>query len=355
MKILYGVVGEGMGHATRSHCILNHLKKDHELQIVAPGKAYRYLNRYFPNVKKIEGYEFEIDENTVDYKKTIGSILRSGPKKGGKNLVNLIKTSMKYKPDVVLSDFDSFSFVFGKAHDIPIISIDNMQIINRCNTELETKHLNEFLMAKTIVHGKLPGCYHYLITTFFFPEVIKQRTSLYPPILRDEILKAKAKDGKSVLIYQTAGKGGKFISSLKGVNENFIVYGFNESKKEGNLTFKKTSKVGFIRDLSHSKAVIANSGFSLIGETLYFKKPYFAVPLRGQYEQILNASYLKKLGYGDFNPEPAVKDIEYFLDNLDDHRSKLAGFEHDRNRGIMTKLDQLLGEIEVRSEQPGAA
>lgn len=346
MKILYGVVGEGMGHATRSHSILNHLSLGHEMQIVAPGKAYTYLKRYFPNVLKIEGFELEFDENTVDYEESFTSFLKSAPKKSGRNLLNLIKTSMKYKPDAVISDFDSFSFIFGKAHDIPIISIDNMQIINRCNIELETKYLNDFLLAKTIVHGKLPGCYHYLITTFFFPEIIKERTSLFPPIIREDVLKAKSRIGKSLLVYNTSGTNDKLFNELKKVKEDFIVYGFNENRRIGNIQFKKSSKMGFIRDLAYSKAVIANSGFSLIGEALYLRKPYLAMPLEGQFEQVLNARYLKKLGYGEIQSKPAVNDITSFLESLEDYRQKLDGFKHDRNRGIMNKLDGLLVEIE---------
>ena len=38
MKILYGVVGEGMGHAMRSRVILEHLlAHDHEVEIMRRG------------------------------------------------------------------------------------------------------------------------------------------------------------------------------------------------------------------------------------------------------------------------------------------------------------------------------
>jgi uncharacterized protein (TIGR00661 family) len=44
--------------------------------------------------------------------------------------------------------------------------------------------------------------------------------------------------------------------------------------------------------------VIANSGFSLICEALYLGKPYLAIPVRHQFEQVLNAYYVDKMGYG---------------------------------------------------------
>ena len=40
MKIIYGVVGEGMGHATRSRVILEHLLSEgHEICVVVSGRA----------------------------------------------------------------------------------------------------------------------------------------------------------------------------------------------------------------------------------------------------------------------------------------------------------------------------
>jgi len=39
MRILYGVVGEGMGHAMRSRVILDELVKEHQVQVVVSGRA----------------------------------------------------------------------------------------------------------------------------------------------------------------------------------------------------------------------------------------------------------------------------------------------------------------------------
>jgi len=40
MRILYGVVGEGMGHAMRSRVVLDELVKRHHVQVVLSGRAY---------------------------------------------------------------------------------------------------------------------------------------------------------------------------------------------------------------------------------------------------------------------------------------------------------------------------
>ena len=41
MNILYGVVGEGMGHATRSRVVIEHLRtKGHQVKVVVSGRAH---------------------------------------------------------------------------------------------------------------------------------------------------------------------------------------------------------------------------------------------------------------------------------------------------------------------------
>jgi len=45
MRILYGVVGEGMGHAIRSRVVLEELVKKHDVQVVVSGRAHDYLQK----------------------------------------------------------------------------------------------------------------------------------------------------------------------------------------------------------------------------------------------------------------------------------------------------------------------
>src|SRR5256885_1938654 len=57
MRILYGVTGEGLGHAMRSRVIAEHLRqRGHTVQLVASGRARGYLARYFPDVEEIPGF-----------------------------------------------------------------------------------------------------------------------------------------------------------------------------------------------------------------------------------------------------------------------------------------------------------
>jgi len=43
VRILYGVVGEGMGHAIRSRVVLDELSRRHDIEVVVSGRAHGYL------------------------------------------------------------------------------------------------------------------------------------------------------------------------------------------------------------------------------------------------------------------------------------------------------------------------
>ncbi|HUU01940.1 MAG TPA: MJ1255/VC2487 family glycosyltransferase [Myxococcota bacterium] len=347
MKILYGVVGEGMGHATRSRVILDHLSPDHEIMIVASGKAEDYLKRHFPDVVEIEGLRISYEKGAVDRSATFWDLLTGLPGMVLHNVEKFVEVGLSFSPDLVISDFESFAYAFGLTHDIPVISIDNMQVINRCEltVDIPEKYSNDFLLAKSIIKSKLPGCRHYLITSFFFPPLRKKRTSLYPPILRREILEAEKSQGEHVLVYQTSSSDEELISVLKQVDASFRVYGFRREEKIGNVQLMDFSEQGFIADLASCRAVVANGGFSLMGEAVFLGKPYLAVPVRKQFEQVLNSLYLQKLGYGEFQEVITPENVTSFLGNSERYRSNLKKHTQDGNRMITEALDELLASL----------
>jgi len=347
VKILYGVVGEGMGHATRSRVILSHLVKNHEVEIVVSGRAHEYLSRYFFNVHEIKGLRMAYENNEVDRSKTFWELIKSLPSMIGDNFQDFIKLGERFTPDVVVSDFESFAYTFGKHHDVPVISIDNMQIINRCELDVEIpdEYKDDYLIAKGIVKGKLPYCFHYMITTFFYPPIRKERTSLYPPILRNRILEAEATREDHILVYQTSTSNETLLEILKGAGVPFRVYGFNRDERVGdNIWLRPFSEDGFIADLASCRGVLATGGFSLMGEAVYLGKPLLAIPLRKQFEQLLNSLYLEKLGYGAYHEELSVEAIGAFSERLDEYATNLERHEQEGNTKILSSLDRLIEE-----------
>lgn len=348
MKILYGVVGEGFGHATRSKVILDHLDDKHEVMIVASGKAYEYLSKTYSEIKQIEGFELAFDEEGVSRRGSVKKFLKGLPKKLSKNALAFAKATLDYSPDVVISDFESFAHIMGFTKNIPIISIDNMQVLSRCKLEVEIPidTIDDYLLARSVVKNKLHRCDHYMITSFFYPEVTKKNTSMYPPILRPEILRAETKWGDHILVYYSGGDNEELLDALERTGEKVFVYGFGEREPRGGLEFKGFSEEGFVRDLATSKAVIGSGGFSLISEAVYLGKPYLAIPLENQFEQFLNALYVRKLRYGEYTRHPNSEDLGHFLDNLDFYENNLQKHKQEGNHQILWDLDKLLEKIE---------
>lgn len=350
MRILYGVTGEGMGHAMRSRVVLEHiLARGHEVEIVASSRAADYLQKRFGSTTKIHGFHMVLEENRIRKGKTLWSNILEGGAGVPKNIAAYFDLIERFVPDVVISDFESWSYLYGKTHRLPVISIDNMQIINRCThpPQILQGEMTNFHLTKAFVKSKLPFCDHYLITTFFHPEIRKERTTLHPPILRPEILSAQSTDGDHLLVYQTAEGNDQLETALAKTGLECRIYGMRRDIKEeqtaGNLRHMPFSESGFINDLASARAVIAGAGFTLMGEAVYLHKPMLAVPLVGQFEQVMNARYLQFEGYGQH--APTLQDesiIRRFLEEIPRFQHKLASYHQDGNRDLLAAVDHQL-------------
>jgi uncharacterized protein (TIGR00661 family) len=348
MRILYGVVGEGMGHATRSRVILEELTREHEVQIVVSGRAKDYLAKRFDKVHGIWGLTLAYEGNSVKKLQTLLQNVSGAIKGWPHNIRQYFELAEKFQPDVVVSDFESFSYFFGRNHRLPVISVDNMQVINRCqhDSALLAGWEEDFEGTRAIVKSKLPGCFHYLTTTFFYPPVRKERTTLLPSILRPEILAARSEPGEHLLVYQTSTSNTALPEILKQSGLPCHIYGLRrdltEDLRDGNLLYRPFSEAGFIDDLRTARAVVAGGGYTLMSEAVYLHKPMLALPVQGQFEQVLNALYLEKLGYGMYAPTLTVERLRDFLERVPHCQKALEGYSQNGNEKMMSALREQL-------------
>src|SRR5919107_6142028 len=159
MKILYGVTGEGMGHAMRSRVVLEHLvRAGHEIEIMASGRAAAFLGKRFEGVNTIHGLHMILEENRVRKGKTLWSNVLNGILGVPQNIGAYFELIEDFEPEVVISDFESWTYYYGRNHRLPILSIDNMQVIHRCELPAEIVDGNEvaFQLTKAFVKTKLP-------------------------------------------------------------------------------------------------------------------------------------------------------------------------------------------------------
>jgi uncharacterized protein (TIGR00661 family) len=356
MRILYGVVGEGMGHAIRSRVVLEHLfAQGHEVEVVASGRAAEFLRRRLAEhgwVHRIHGLHIVYEDNRVDRSSTLWSNVLAGSAAVPRQIAAYFELISDFRPELVISDFESWTYYFAQTHRVPILSVDNMQVLNRCmiDDEVIGGYRTEFELAKALVKGKLPFCNHYLITSFFKLPIRKPETSLFPPILRPEILVANATRGDHLLVYQSAEGHEALADTLQRTGLECRVYGMRRGLEgeqvEGNLRYRPFSEAGFIADLATARGVIAGGGFTLMGEAVYLHKPMLAVPIGGQFEQVLNARYLQKLGYGrcaDTLDDPAT--VREFVSAIPACEEKLEAYTQEGNHALLRALDAKLAEL----------
>ncbi len=352
MRILYGVVGSGMGHAIRSSVVIKKLiDEGHEVHIVASGGAVKYLTERFGGVTEIWGLDMVVVDNEVDKLMTAALNAKGLMKRLPKNAREFFEVEADFAPEVVISDFETWSWLFGKFYGRPIICIDNIQIINRCthSPEILDGEEDSFRVAKSIVKARTPRANEYLITTFFHPPIRKKRTRLVPPILRETLLNAKPTVGDHLLVYQTSESFKTLPDMLKQLDMPVYVYGLRRGieadEVDGNLTYRPFSDTQFVEDLATCRGVVASAGFTLMSEAVHLGKPFLATPIRGQFEQILNARYLAGLGYGTYemNLEPPA--LKAFVSNLKTYAKNLESYERHDNSVTLGALDEFLNKV----------
>jgi uncharacterized protein (TIGR00661 family) len=350
MRILYGAVGEGLGHATRSRVVAAHLlERGHEVKMAASGRAYPYLKEHLPDVEEIWGTSFVLEHGTVNAWKTLAANVRGGLRGVPEDWRRGAEVARSYAPDLVITDFDGFAYLFAKTHRKPVLSVDNIQMVDRCrhDGEILAGVHRDYREARTFVYAKLGRASHYVITTFFRPPLRKKRTTLVPSLLRPEILAAKQERGGHLLVYGRISEAS--IAALEASGVPCRVYGardgLTEEVQERNLAYRPFANEAFVLDLRTARGVVGSAGYSLMSEAVYLRKPMLALPLAGQFEQEMNARYLERLGFGTGAAALDEPALERFLSREPEHERALAAYDQDGNAEALGVVDGLVAEL----------
>ena len=344
-NILYGVNGEGAGHSTRAKEVLTHLvSQGHHVHVASFDRGLQNLKDKF-DVTEIYGFRFAYVNNRVRYKKTIAKNLITVPH-AARSLSTLNDLVDRERIDLVITDFEPLSCHIGHKRLLPIISIDNQHCLTNAVVSYPKQYRKDAAAAKLVTKLMTPRATAYLVISFFSAPIRKRNTFLFPPLLRQDILHATPTEGDHVLVYVTS-PAPALAKLLGSVRCRFFAYGFGREGKneEGNVVFKKPSLDGFFSDLVSARAIIANSGFSLVTEALHLGKPYLAVPVSHQFEQIFNAYWLEKSGYGAYWEELNKERVESFLYNLPHYQQALSAYPRQGNQALLQKLESLISGL----------
>ena len=293
MKIMYGVAGEGRGHASRSAALWPFLSESMDLTLLCPESIAGFIKEKCPEVSLdlIPGIHFSLLGHRVDY---LGSITKNLPLLFRFNeITNSIAGRMKEQNvQGVISDFEPFTAVAAWKAGLPLLNLNHPAVVRRYLSLLP-----DAVTAKIVASVMTPPAQKNIICSFYDGDV--------GPILRDEIRKAVPVKGDYILVYvkeSSSEEVKSILSAFPGQEFRF----FPDSQRD------------FITSLAGCAGVIAPAGHQLLSESLYLRKPVLALPQKGQYEQRLNTRMLKASGWGRGSSlNSLAKDTSLFIDDLD--------------------------------------
>jgi len=353
MKILYGVTGEGLGHAMRSRVVVAELlRRGHRVKVAASGRAVSILRNVCSDVVPIRGLTITYRDGTMARGRTVVDNLRAAPSLVRRNAALYEAEIDAFRPEVCVSDFDSFAHLYAKTRRLPVVAIDHQHVLDRCVHERAVRRELSpgFAATRAFVSAKMPGCELYVVPTFFFPAVRRRdlrRTWLVPPILREEVCSVTRSSGDEVIVYQTSASHARLLSALESLPQHrFVVYGMGEHPERSHIRFARMDERGFLADLAGARALITGGGFTTVSEALFLEKPVLSIPVRGQHEQELNAAYLDVLGYGTRAVTAGPEEIGRFLDRLDEHQERICRVPRLTGKDAVSTLCDNLSSME---------
>jgi uncharacterized protein (TIGR00661 family) len=348
MRILYGVNGEGMGHATRSEVVIGSLLASNDVRVVASGAAFRHLRERLPRVDEIFGPTFAMEEGQIRRWATVRQNVQNAAHELPDTVKRWVAEVDEWKPDIAITDFEPLTGIYARRTHTPMIAVDNINMLDRCRHDAEIigAERQDYMLARAITHSMVPGAVEYIVTTFFKPPLRRQGTTLVPPIIRPEIVDARPEDGDHLVVYSSGDP--HLLDALRALDLRARVYGMrggpDEIEVEGKIELRPRSSEDFVESLRTSRGVIAGGGFSLLSEAVYLGKPILALPLRGQFEQTMNARYVQRLGYGLCAETANEEVVREFVERLPEFSSALAGYEQEGNEHTLRTIAERASE-----------
>jgi uncharacterized protein (TIGR00661 family) len=340
-KILYGVCGEGLGHTSRSRILVNHLKKqNHEVRIVAGGKAYDLLSKEFDHVYKSEWPMVIYKNNKVQIVHTLLRFIHRTIVGTTKNFFVIRKVIGEFKPDLLITDSEPISFYAAFFSKIKRLSIDNPQVLLYRKYKVKFREIPAWLFLCFVLKISLFNADKYIIYDYSDEQINDPKILFLKPLIQEVILKQKPTYGNHVFVYQTSASNKYLFELLKKIDEKFIIYGMNKNLTDKNLVCKKFNEKEFYQDISGAKAIITNGGFTVISEALYLKKPIFCLPIHHQFEQILNGRFVEGLSAGVSYLEFDENKIKDFLKNLKKYKENLKAYNPGNQQETLKTIEE---------------
>lgn len=363
IKIAYGVMGYGRGHATRTAAVLPKLMQKHNVKVFAGNDAYDALSPNFPTTRiPCIGYQYNEDGQLSVPLTVIRNypIVKDALFKG-RVYQTFCRELKEWGADIVITDSELWTARAAKELGIPLISFDHVGIINHCLPPFPPQQWFRGHLDRIGYKLLLPKADRTLISSFYTALPNSNDIEIVGPIIRDEIRTLTPHSGDYLLAYFNKGEH-QYLphihQALSNLNLPVVVYGVGDCPNSGNIHYKPLSKTEFAKDLGGCRALLSTCGNQTMGECLYLKKPVLVMP-EDCFEQNLNAFMVERMGIGQRTSLDKINDesIEAFLDNDFNFRSAIRNYSsNDKTRDardhaaqrLLTFIDELTGVNALR-------
>ncbi|MGE3313277.1 MAG: glycosyltransferase family protein [Limisphaerales bacterium] len=358
-NIFFGVSGEGRGHATRVRAQVEALRAAHDITVFASGEAFSFLAPLYDQtdvrVRRIAGLRFHYSPNRrLDFTATAlraMDFVRRLPEE----CEALSREFLEHRPDLVVSDFEPVLPRAARRHGVPFLSVDHQHFLTTYDLSSLPRRLRlrAFFMA-AIVRAYFQGQRETVVSSFYFPPLRRScvATTQVGVMLRGEIRAARPSHGRYLVAYLRRFAGRGFLEALNAIGREVVVYGLGERPTVGRLRFRAVDEERFLEDLAGCDALLSTAGNQVVGEALYLRKPVFAMPEARNFEQYINAHFLKRTGAGDWLDLERVTEnaLRDFLDRVDDYR---RGIRAGRLDGLPATLQVMERHLPAPGAVPG--
>jgi uncharacterized protein (TIGR00661 family) len=170
-------------------------------------------------------------------------------------------------------------------------------------------------------------------------------------LLRPEILAATPMVGEHLLVYLRRFVRPKLMDALRNCGREVRIYGLGARRPEARCTYHEVDEQNFVRDLSSCFAIVSNAGNQLVGEALYLKKPFLALPEAGNFEQAINAYFVRDVGAGDWVDFDRFQhaDLRQFLQRVPEFRQQIGSQDVVGNEAVLDLIRDEVASVEAVS------
>lgn len=354
MRIAYGVMGYGRGHAMRTSAVLPALMREHEVTVFAGADAYEVLAPLFPTVPiPTLGYQYN-NRGGHSLPRTLSrnfapmaDLLFGGP-----GMEQVQREFTQRGIQMVISDSEAWTHRMAMKLKLPRISFDHVGIIAYCKPHFPPDLWLHGMRDAAGYRAMMGVPERILLSSFYRAEAAYPQVQIVGPMLRDEVRREKPQQGNYLLAYFNKGEH-QYLPhidrALRLLDGPVRVYGTRYEGRSENLEFCAPSKTGFVRDLARGRAVLSTAGNQLIGEAIHFGKPVLAIPEQA-FEQQLNAHMIERMGIGMRADllRLTPSDVDKFMGHCDWYRSNMSQHARDGRDAAIDALQRHIAELAPR-------